>query len=357
MTETGAQPTTKRRSAWIFPLVTVLMFVVLILTVEYSLEWFRPVKFRRPLPEVPENVWTHTIHRKSAEPGLKYELNPGAKGSLRGAEISINSLGARGPEVPKEKASGTIRIVSMGASVGFGWTVKDDESYPARLEARLNARAEGTGTHYEVLNFGVGGYATRDEVAALEYKALPLDPDLVIIDYHPNGPEAEPIQPLHQVFHEPLWWERWNLLRAWAAMRREVGIKTHQGHQYFWLHSPDGPHWPEFVKAYDKAKALCDARGLKVVIAGFPSYGKRVEWDPYPFAELIPQVREAAEARGFTFVDILPVYRNSGLKIPDIAVDDEHPGAVGLDMAAAELEKVIWDNHQALLGRPAPKRP
>ena len=349
-------PSPKRRPAWVFPLVTLLFFVGFILAVEYSLEWFRPVKFRQPLPPIAENVWTHTIHRNSAEPGLKYELNPGARGSLRGADIAINSVGSRGAEVSKEKAKDTIRIVSMGASVGFGWTVKDDESYPARLEARLNARAAGTGTRYEVLNFGVGGYATRDEIAALETKALPLDPDLVIIDYHPNGPEAEPIQPLHQVFKETLWWERWNLLRAWAAMRREVGIKTHGGHQYFWLHSEDGPHWPEFLKAYDKAQRLCAERGLQVVIAGFPSYGKRVEWEPYPFAELIPKVRAAAETRGFTFVDILPVYKASGLKIPDIAVDDEHPGAVGLDLAAAELERVIWENHQQLLGRPAPTK-
>jgi hypothetical protein len=354
---TDLKPTpTPGRPKWMFPLVTLGLFATLLLAVEYSFEWFNPIKFRRPLESVPENTWTHTIHRKSTRPGVPYELNPGARGSLRGADISINSLGARGPEVPREKQPGVLRIVSMGASVGFGWTVKDDESYPARLEAHLNERAAGTGTRYEVLNFGVGGYATRDEVAALEQIALPLDPDLVIIDYHPNGPEAEPIQPLHKVFREPAWWEHWNLLRGFAAARREWGVRSHGGHQYFWLHSDEGPHWPEFLKAYDKAKRLCDERGLKVVIAGFPSYGQRVEWDPYPFESLIAQVREAAESRGFLFVDMLPIYRNSGLKIPDIAVDDEHPGKVGLDLAGAELARAIWENHERLFGRGAPSK-
>src|SRR6185503_11818868 len=187
-------PPAKRRPRWVFPLLLLAQFLALLVVIELCLTWFFPVKFRRPFETIPESTWTTLLHRKSTQPGVPYELNPNAVGELRGAQIHVNSLGFRGREVSVVKPPGTIRIVSMGASIGFGWTVNDDETYPAQLEKMLNERvaANGGTGRYEVLNFGVGGYATRDEVAVLAAKALALDPDLVIIDYHPNGPESEP---------------------------------------------------------------------------------------------------------------------------------------------------------------------
>jgi hypothetical protein len=349
------EPPKKRRPRWLFPLMLLAQFIALLLVIELCLTWFYPVPFRRPLTEIPDNVWTQVLHQKSTQPGLSYELRPGAKGELRGASISVNSLGFRGKDVSVVKPPSTIRIVSMGASIGFGWTVDDDHTYPAQLERLLNEAVHGGDRRYEVLNYGVGGYATRDEVATLEDKALALDPDLVIIDYHPNGPESEPVQPLHQVFHQPEWWEKWNLLRLLSYGRRRWGIETlGHGHEYRYLASPKGPHWPTLLKAFDKARDLCAARGLKVIIAVWPTYSRRVPWADYPYPDLRDQVVEAAHQRGFTTVDMLPVFAASGHTMDEIAVDAEHPGALGLELAARELARVILEHHQELLGVPPP---
>lgn len=350
-----SQPGKKRRPTWVFGALLFAQFVVLLLVVEVAMAWFWPVPFRRPLPRVPDHAWATLMHRRSSAPGLKYELNPGASMDLRGAQITVNSLGFRGPEISVQKPPNTVRIVAMGASVAFGWTVSNEESYPGRLEARLNERAKGTDRRYEVLNFGVGGYATRDEVAALEAKGLALDPDLVIIDFHPNGPESEPVQPLHQVFHEPLWWEHSNILRLLAYGKRQWGVWTlGKGEEYRYLASPQGPHWPTLIKAWDKAKSLCDARGLRVIIPIFPTFGERTKWSQYPFADLHAFVAKEAEAKGFVPVDILPPYLESGHEIPELAADAEHPNALGLDIAAAALERVIVERHQELLKMPPP---
>jgi hypothetical protein len=349
-----SEPRPKSRRVWQFAAASAGVVVILLLLFEATLALFFPVAFRRPV-DVPDHVWTQVVHRRSEVPGLRFELVPGARADLRGAPISVNSLGFRGPEVSREKPPGTIRIVAMGASVAFGWTVPNEESYPGHLERRLNARAAGTGTRFEVLNFGVGGYATRDEVAALEGKALALDPDLVIIDFHPNGPESDPVQPLHQVFRTPEWWEHSNVLRLLAYGKRQWGVWTlGGGHEYRYLASPAGPHWPTLLAAYDKARTLCDARGLRVVIAIFPTLGERKLWSEYPYHDIHAQVREAAEARGFVPVDILPVYERSGHDVPTIAADAEHPNSLGLDLAAGELERVIVERFEELLGRPAP---
>lgn len=334
----------------------VLQFVALLFVIELLLAWFHPVAFRKPRPVDNGGAWTKLLHRPSTAPGLHYELNPGVSADVRGVKISINSLGFRGPEVSRVKPPNTIRIVAMGASVAFGWTVPIEESYPAQLERLLNERVQGTDRHYEVFNMGVGGYSTRDEVAALEAKGLPLDPDLVIVDFHPNGPETEPIQPLHLVFHEPLWWEKWNLLRLLAYGRRLWGIETlGHGSEYHYLASPKGPHWPKFLEAYDKLKALCDARGLKVIIPIFPTYGKMREWSEYEFADIHEQVKQTALDHGFVPVDMFPIYAQSGLTVQQIAADSEHPGAPGLLLSAQELERVILARHQELLKVPPPR--
>jgi hypothetical protein len=348
----------KRRPAWLFPALLALQFAAFLLVLELLLAWFYPVPFRRPLPKVPDTAWTQLLHRRGTSGGLAYELTPGARMELRGAKISVNSLGFRGREYSVEKPPNTIRIVAMGASVAFGWTVSNDESYPQRLEARLNERAKGSGRTYEVFNFGVGGYSTHDEVKALEAKALRLNPDLVILDYHPNGPETEPIQPLHQVFHEPLWWERWNLLRLLAYGRRRWSVWTlGHGSEYRYLASPEGPHWPALLRSYDKLRALTEARGIKVLITIFPSYSGLTDWKQYTLGDVHAQVRKTAEEYGFLPVDIFPVYANSGHTVQEIAADDEHPGALGLDLAAAEMERVIVEHHQELLHLPPPGGP
>jgi lysophospholipase L1-like esterase len=331
-------------------LVVGLNCVAVLGLIELALGLFSPVRFRQPSPDFPPNVWTGLLHRRSDLPGLAYELNPGAVGTVHGAEIAVNSLGFRGREHAVIKPPDTFRIVVVGASIAFGWTVPIEQSYPERLETRLNARVSTGSKKYEVLNLGVGGYTIHDEVVTLVNKALPLDPDLVLLDYHPNGAETEPIQPLQQVFHDVEWWERWHVLRMWALARRTWGIeRLGDGDEYRYLNSPAGPHWPVVAAAWDRARDACSSRGVPVVVPMFPSFGKRESWSEYPYRAMHEQVRRAVSERGFLAVDMLPVFEHCGRSIKEVAADHEHPNALGLDLIAAELERVILERHVELL--------
>src|SRR5207247_10062661 len=59
----------------------------------------------------------------------------------------------------------------------YGYGVGQDETYPAQLGRLLNARGDA---NYEVLNAGVNGYGTFQELGALK-RALQYDPDVVVI--------------------------------------------------------------------------------------------------------------------------------------------------------------------------------
>lgn len=65
----------------------------------------------------------------------------------------INSLGFRGPEVPREPAPGKRRIGAFGGSFVFGDVLADDEAWPYVLGQLMDAR----GLPFEVVNAGGRG--------------------------------------------------------------------------------------------------------------------------------------------------------------------------------------------------------
>jgi lysophospholipase L1-like esterase len=125
------------------------------------------------------------LAQPSANTDIVYELKPGLDGIFCGQRLRTNSRGMRYRESPVEKPADTYRIVGLGDSVMFGWGVDQDQTYLALLEQRLNA-LPGTHRRFEVLNFAVPGYNTTMEVATFEQKALPFNPDLVVIQFVSN---------------------------------------------------------------------------------------------------------------------------------------------------------------------------
>ncbi|MFN8632273.1 MAG: SGNH/GDSL hydrolase family protein [Chloroflexota bacterium] len=94
------------------------------------------------------------------------------------SRVTINALGLRGPERPLAKPPGVQRIVLLGDSFTEAVQVAEQDSTVSRLEASLNAR--GTG-RYEVLNAGVGGWGTGQELVYLREEGYKLQPDLVVV--------------------------------------------------------------------------------------------------------------------------------------------------------------------------------
>ncbi len=116
--------------------------------------------------------------RASSNKLLRYEPNPGYSGFQDGVPIRINALGFRGPELAPEKGDRR-RIIILGDSITFAQSVALEKTYPALLEQKLRS----VDPRFEVLNFGVNGYDTIQEIRFLEKTGLPLKPDLVVLEY------------------------------------------------------------------------------------------------------------------------------------------------------------------------------
>lgn len=128
-------------------------------------------------------------YRFSSDPTIGYEPTPFHvySGDKPGEFTDrTNSLGFRDREHSVARQAGVGRILVLGDSVSMGLTTKRfQDIWPVALERELRRR----GRKIEVINFGVAGYNTQQEVGMLRQKGLAFAPDLVVLQYSMNDTE------------------------------------------------------------------------------------------------------------------------------------------------------------------------
>lgn len=130
-------------------------------------------------------VSLRTVVRPHPSDKIIYELRPNLNIEFRSVNVRTNSHGMRNPETPVEKPANTYRIALLGDSFAFGWAVEQDRIFARVLELELNRRHIRK-EHIEVLNFGVPGYATFQEVAQFLDSGAQFQPDAVIVYFIKN---------------------------------------------------------------------------------------------------------------------------------------------------------------------------
>jgi len=95
----------------------------------------------------------------------------------------MNNHGFRGADFSIEKKAGVFRILTLGASSTFGYSNKDNETYPRYLEKRLNealrkSRCAGV-EEFEVYNFGIPHLRSFEIHSLLLSEGLQFSPDLI----------------------------------------------------------------------------------------------------------------------------------------------------------------------------------
>src|SRR3954451_15931747 len=78
-----------------------------------------------------------------------------------------------------EKPPGTLRVLALGDSHTQGYEVRQDATFSAVLERYLTSR----GVRAEVLNTGVSGFSTAEEVVFLENEGYRYQPDVVVLGF------------------------------------------------------------------------------------------------------------------------------------------------------------------------------
>lgn len=106
------------------------------------------------------------------------------------ANIKINSLGFRGPEIEIPKPEKRLRIGFLGASTTFCAEVSSNNMVWAEMVSDGLEKAL-PGISIDYVNGAVQGYTTRKSLVNLEHRIASLQPDLIVIYHATNDLSAE----------------------------------------------------------------------------------------------------------------------------------------------------------------------
>jgi len=227
----------------------------------------------RPRVPVAQDVTLGDLIQPSSDRNIIYELKPNLPSvRFRGAPVSTNRWGFRGPDYARTPQNGTVRIVGIGDSVMFGWGVRSEETYLSVVESELNDRYPER--VWEMINTAVPGYNTYLEVETLRAKGLGLVPAVVILGLVDNDLQLpsfirseESVFTLQRVY-------LWELLqRAGRERLRTAPAKRDRAGN--WQFDDDPFHvpvqyrhmvgWSAFEHALDTLATLRVQRGFEVI--------------------------------------------------------------------------------------------
>jgi hypothetical protein len=115
-----------------------------------------------------------------------FALQPGVEGHYQRegeSYVRINSDGLRDRERPKAKPADTVRIAVLGDSFSEAMHVPMEQTFWFLLERKLQECRAFPGQRVEVINFGVSGYGTAQELMTLRQKVWVYSPDLVVLAF------------------------------------------------------------------------------------------------------------------------------------------------------------------------------
>jgi lysophospholipase L1-like esterase len=298
-------------------------------------------------PLVPPQPYIDPAFFYVKSPTRLYDLRPNQDEEVgyRRIRIKINGYGFRDdadPVVPKPP--GTWRAIVLGDSFTFSGKVNVGDTFAKRLEKNLSDADRSR--RYEVLNLGVPGYKSRQQLDLLRDKGLRLQPDLVIVDYTLNGPSPEvqllPERParwpaLNRLFKrfdlvQFLYanWKQYSYIRRGDFLRRGVNYPSL---------AEGSERWEASKRDLAEMKRLTDANGVRLLVVMWPVF---VELDDrYPYAEKHRLVVDACRQMGIPVLDLLPAFRGVDATTLWVGRDDHHPNPAAqsrvAEAVAAEL--------------------
>jgi hypothetical protein len=117
--------------------------------------------------------------------------------------VHTNSAGFHDREHSKQKAPNTYRVAVLGDSFTEALQVPIEKTFSSVLERELAGCPELKGKNVEVMNFGVSGYGTAQELQMLRHYAWDYSPDLVLLAFFTGNDTQNNSRPLQQDDYRP----------------------------------------------------------------------------------------------------------------------------------------------------------
>lgn len=264
----------------------------------------------------------------------------------------LNLDGMRDKEFKLQKPNGIKRIIGLGDSFTAGWGIKNASNlYLKKLENFLNRNED----KFEILNFGVGGYDTNDEIMTLREKAVNYKPDIVIIGYMLNDfmnidPKIE-MNPSYRL-SLPIFgfWLRSSsyLYYFLESNLNNILAKTKQEESYeeyikkVLSSEINKEHNKEYFEAI---KQMSLENNFTVIILIFPIFQ---DFENYQFKGLHDFINKTASEQGFYTIDLWDYYQEYDDNLLIVNKDDGHPNELAHELAAKAIYEFMKMNRIGL---------
>ncbi|HZE62333.1 MAG TPA: SGNH/GDSL hydrolase family protein [Pyrinomonadaceae bacterium] len=135
-----------------------------------------------------------------------YGLRPSAQGLYRKegrSFVRINSDGLRDQEHSITKPPNTLRIALIGDSYAEALAVPLEQAFWSVMKTKLDECDAASGKGIEIINFGVSGYGTAQELLTLREKVWKYSPDVVMVAVTTNNDVTDNSRALKNVDEIP----------------------------------------------------------------------------------------------------------------------------------------------------------
>ena len=130
---------------------------------------------------------------------LGWHHRPGQEGIFEKSgfrvSVRINQKGLRGHEYPYEREEGKKRVLVLGDSFVWGYGVEQNQIFTEQMENSLS--------DVEVINAGVSGYSTDQELLWLKSEGIKYHPDLVILVVSSDDDYMNIRERVFQIYYKP----------------------------------------------------------------------------------------------------------------------------------------------------------
>jgi len=252
----------------------------------------------------------------------------------------LNMFGLRGPDVSGMKQPNGFRVLCLGDSITFGEGVREEDTYAMQLQKLLAAAMPDR--KVEVLNEGVQGYGTKEEINSYHLLGAAYQPDVVIIGFFLNDAMdfAETIRENDAANRELPLSRPAQISKIWETLERRRHARAQQAEFFESIRrSFQTRNWEDCKDALLTFRGEAIRRNFRLIVVIFP-----VLWQldgAYPLADVHKLVDDAFRDLGLEYIDLLDVYRGRDAESLWVHPTDQHPNEVAHRLAAERIAEYL----------------
>jgi len=218
------------------------------------------------------------------------------------------------------KPANTIRVLSLGDSHTQGYEVRQDFTFSAVLERFLNKHS----IKAEVINSGVSGFSTAEELVFLENEGIKYNPDVVVLgffanDYEDNlkaglfGLDSQNHLTENKYIHIPgvlvqnviyripgvQWLSEnsyfYSLLfnKIWIYFKSKLAQETQAEYAVATGATPSGYPVALTAALIERMQRFCSERGVRLIVVDIPNMSELYHYESSVTPELLEKLKAA----------------------------------------------------------------